>query len=119
MQAAGIKYDTYTEVVVEPTDKSFQHLIDYARAGNFDSFVAVGGGSVLDSAKAANLYLCNPEAELLDFVNAPIGKGASPGLAEAQACELPACCDRMLIARWWCHARVRDLRAQVCLYPAH
>ena len=54
---------------------SFQKAIDYARAEQFDHFLAVGGGSVIDTTKAANLYLCHPENELLDFVNAPIGKG--------------------------------------------
>lgn len=79
LDASGVTFDTYTDVVVEPTDKSYQHLIDFARAGNYDCYVAVGGGSVMDSAKAANLYVCNPEAELLDFVNAPVGKGMLDG----------------------------------------
>ena len=51
LDASGVTFDTYTDVVVEPTDKSYQHLIDFARAGNYDCYVAVGGGSVMDSAK--------------------------------------------------------------------
>jgi hydroxyacid-oxoacid transhydrogenase len=49
--------------------------IDFARNSGADGFIAVGGGSVIDTAKIANLYLNHPEAEFLDFVNAPLGKG--------------------------------------------
>ncbi len=30
---------------------------------------------MIDTAKLMNLYLCHPEADFLDFVNAPLGKG--------------------------------------------
>jgi hydroxyacid-oxoacid transhydrogenase len=64
----------YDRVQVEPTDGSFQEAARFAVDGNFDVFVAVGGGSTIDTAKAANLYSTYP-AEFFDYVNAPIGKG--------------------------------------------
>lgn len=71
----GVGYQLYDQVRVEPTDRSFQEAIAFAQAGDFDCFVAVGGGSVIDTAKAANLYSCHPPENFLDYVNPPIGKG--------------------------------------------
>ncbi|KAI8971568.1 alcohol dehydrogenase [Mycotypha africana] len=70
-----VNYVIYDTCRVEPTDSSFKSAIEFARQHNPDAFVAVGGGSVIDTTKAASLYSAHPEADFLDFVNAPIGKG--------------------------------------------
>ena len=64
----------FDRVSVEPTDVSFKEAIAFATEGAFDGFVAVGGGSSIDTAKAANLYVTYP-ADFLAYVNAPIGEG--------------------------------------------
>ena len=71
----GVEYVLYDQVRVEPTDKSFEDAIAFAVRNKVDSFVALGGGSVIDTAKAANLYSTYPTDDLLLYVNAPIGKG--------------------------------------------
>jgi hydroxyacid-oxoacid transhydrogenase len=74
LRAAGLDIAVYDEVKVEPTDASFRAAARFAAEGRFDGFVSVGGGSVIDTCKAANLYATHP-AEFLDYVNAPIGAG--------------------------------------------
>jgi hydroxyacid-oxoacid transhydrogenase len=68
-----VPYELFDRVAVEPTDVSMREAIAFAQKGDFDAFVAVGGGSSMDTAKAANLYSTYP-ADFLDYVNAPIGK---------------------------------------------
>uniref|UniRef100_A0A1A8GQ99 Hydroxyacid-oxoacid transhydrogenase, mitochondrial n=2 Tax=Nothobranchius korthausae TaxID=1143690 RepID=A0A1A8GQ99_9TELE len=70
-----VKFQVYDTVRVEPTDASFKQAISFAKSNTFDVFVAIGGGSVMDTCKVANLYSCHPDADFLDFVNTPIGKG--------------------------------------------
>ncbi len=74
LEREGVAYQLFDQVRVEPTDQSFQAAISVAQQGEFDAFVAVGGGSTIDTAKAANLYSCYP-ADFLTYVNPPIGQG--------------------------------------------
>jgi len=74
LAAAGVDTAIYDEVSIEPTDASFQDAARFAADGRFDGFVSVGGGSVMDTCKAANLYATHP-AEFMTYVNAPIGAG--------------------------------------------
>jgi hydroxyacid-oxoacid transhydrogenase len=74
LKAAGIDYAIYDEVRVEPTDASFKSAARFALEGKFDGFFSVGGGSVIDTCKAANLYSTYP-ADFLTYVNAPVGGG--------------------------------------------
>ena len=74
LRDAGIDATVYDRVRVEPTDESFKDAIDFAIEGHFDGFVAVGGGSSIDTAKAANLYSTYPD-DILTYVNPPIGQG--------------------------------------------
>ena len=81
-----IRFSIFDRVRVEPTDESFREAVAAAQADDFDCFVAVGGGSTIDTAKAANLYSCYP-AEFLDYVNPPIGKGKPvPGTSQNPDC---------------------------------
>jgi hypothetical protein len=74
LAAAGVDATIYSEVSVEPTDQSLQEAARFAADGKFDGYVSVGGGSVMDTCKAANLYASQP-AEFMTYVNAPIGAG--------------------------------------------
>ena len=76
--AQGIDVEVYDACHVEPTDDSLRVAVDAARAsGPWDAFVAVGGGSTIDTAKAVNL-LTSCSGELMDYVNAPVGGGKAP-----------------------------------------
>ncbi len=75
LRDSGVPATLYDRVRVEPSDESFLDAIAFARDGGYDAFVAVGGGSVIDTAKAVNLSTTYPPADFLDYVNPPIGKG--------------------------------------------
>lgn len=61
--ASDVSFDSWTDAIT------------FGKSQDFSHFLAVGGGSSMDTAKVANLYSCYPDADILDFVNAPVGKG--------------------------------------------
>ncbi|MET1076354.1 MAG: hydroxyacid-oxoacid transhydrogenase [Umezawaea sp.] len=76
------RYDMTVEVFdgvhVEPTDDSMNKAVGYAHEqGPWDGFVAVGGGSAIDTAKAVNLLTTFP-GELMDYINKPVGNAQVP-----------------------------------------
>ncbi|MGH9243094.1 MAG: hydroxyacid-oxoacid transhydrogenase [Acidimicrobiales bacterium] len=77
IRAVDIKAEVYEGVHVEPTDASFRAAVEFAGGGEWDGFVAVGGGSAIDTAKAVNLMTTYP-GDVMDYVNRPLGEGKAP-----------------------------------------
>jgi hydroxyacid-oxoacid transhydrogenase len=87
LAAAGVDAAVYDAVAIEPTDASFEDAARFARDAHPDGYISLGGGSVIDTCKAANLYATHP-APLRAYVNAPAGDAQPvPGpLAPHVAC---------------------------------
>ena len=76
---AGVETVVYDRLRVEPTDQSFREAAAFVSEEDISGFVSLGGGSVIDTAKVANLLSCYPD-DLMAYVNAPIGQAkAVPG----------------------------------------
>lgn len=74
LRNARVDTEVYDRVRCEPNDASWNEATGFAGEGRYDGFVAVGGGSVMDTAKAINLLVTYP-ADLMEYVNQPIGLG--------------------------------------------
>jgi alcohol dehydrogenase class IV len=72
LASAGVDFAVYGESRCEPNTESIDQARRFACDGGFDGFVSIGGGSVIDTAKVANL-LCTHPGGLMDYINAPIG----------------------------------------------
>jgi len=81
LKAAGVDSELYDRVHCEPTDDSLRAAVaaaaELAGETEFDGYLAVGGGSVIDTAKAVNL-LSTSGGDLMDYVNKPVGAGLAP-----------------------------------------
>ena len=61
LEISGITYFEYHNIKPNPTVKNVQDGLMLAQVGNVDGIVAVGGGSVIDTAKAISIIMNNPE----------------------------------------------------------
>nr|WP_325247945.1 iron-containing alcohol dehydrogenase [Amylibacter sp.] len=61
LTAAGLDAGLFAESVEDPTDVSVAALVAVAQAGKHDGLVALGGGSAIDTAKAAGIVLATGE----------------------------------------------------------
>ncbi len=77
VEAEGVEVEVWDRSRVEPTADSLQAAADFARDGGFDGFVAVGGGTSIDTAKVSDL-ISTHGGEIMDYVNAPVGDGKKP-----------------------------------------
>lgn len=59
LQAVGIRVAVFDKVQENPTETDAEGCCHFAREQKFEGFVALGGGSSMDTAKAANFLLTN------------------------------------------------------------
>ncbi|BFM18093.1 iron-containing alcohol dehydrogenase [Maricurvus nonylphenolicus] len=55
LSSAGIEAGVFADCIPEPTDSSIRAAVELVVDGNFDSLIALGGGSAIDSAKAIGI----------------------------------------------------------------
>lgn len=75
VESEGIEVGVWSGVKPEPTLDSIADGVKYAMDFNPDVFVAVGGGSAIDTAKLVNLYSTYPSSNLLEYIPQPVGRG--------------------------------------------
>lgn len=81
LRDAKIPYEVYDEVVPDPGVAEVQRCYERAKACGADAFVAVGGGSSIDTAKMAAVLLANG-GTVLDYIGIDkVPKMAAPVVA--------------------------------------
>jgi hydroxyacid-oxoacid transhydrogenase len=86
LREKNIDCGVFQDVRIEPTDSSARAAIAFAEEFRPEGYVAIGGGSVMDTTKIMNLYVTYP-APFLTYVNAPIGEAKPvPGPLKPMVC---------------------------------
>ena len=88
LKTAGLDVSIFDEITIEADDASVERGASFIAQGSFDGCVSVGGGSVMDTAKAAMLYGLYPVGDFLDYFAPPLGAGKAmpPTLLPHLAC---------------------------------
>ncbi len=74
LRAAGIEVAVFSDIRVEPDDESVARGAAFLNEARCEAMVSVGGGSVMDTAKAA-LVLHRHSGEPIDYFAPPVGGG--------------------------------------------
>ena len=75
LRDAGLDFAVFDEITIEADDASVERGAKFIAEGSFDGMISVGGGSVMDTAKASMLYGLYPPEEFLDYFAPPLGAG--------------------------------------------
>ena len=71
---AGLDHDVFSALRIEPDNVSVSDGAKFLDQGSFDGVISIGGGSVIDTAKAAMIYHCHPDT-IEAYFAAPMGAG--------------------------------------------
>lgn len=74
LKSAGIDVAVFSDIRIEPCDATVSRGGKFLVDGNFDAVVSVGGGSVIDTAKAA-LILASYPGDIMEYFAPPVGAG--------------------------------------------
>lgn len=71
---AGLNCQIFSDIRIEPDDVCVDEAAKFLRNGKFDGVISVGGGSVIDTAKAAMVCAKYPRP-VRDYFAQPVGEG--------------------------------------------
>lgn len=68
LSRSGIAYEIWPGLPGEPMDKDVFRTVEHLLSVQCDGIIALGGGSVLDAAKAVAVLAANPDLPLADMM---------------------------------------------------
>ena len=74
LKSAGVAWDTFSDIRIEPDDATVQNAARFISETGPDVVISLGGGSVIDTAKAASVYARYP-APVNEYFAPPVGPG--------------------------------------------